>query len=601
MGIVKKKTALKIKRDAYRLFDKIDGNHPFKTTTSFSFVEYQARKRLGGSVTFFNFALAKEMGLISSRHEEKLNKTLIRKILDTFAITIINEYDIENNIEFPEDEILDRKYMATRYLQLQNQNKNGKYSGDGRSIWNGFVKSRNGIWDVTSCGTGATCLSPATKEHNKFFQTGDPTISYGCGYSTPSEGIVDVVFSEMLRNRGVRTERVLCVLTFEDGYSIKVRAAQNLMRPSHMFAHLRQNQVDRLKQIVDYSIDRDVRNKRIKQYNGPKKYDMYLDEFTERFADIAALFEQEYIFCWLDWDGDNIMVDGGLLDFGSIRQFGVFHHEYKFDDDGRWSTNIKQQLEKAKLTVHMMAQAIDYIKTDIKKPLSFYATNRKLNKRFDKLFTQYSYRYFLRRLGYEKRVYEDPSVSANKHAKDLFQNFRHLELKKMAGLLSTPDGKNAPVVYNMRGFARMLHEAVDNRIDAKTLLQKSLTDFALSVGRNVPMKEIRIAEDLITSHKKLMSKYKQRNKSFKKRSGFWNPQNRITGDGVCEVADYITAEIDDISPVELYKIVDLYLKSQREGRSIDLNYFDLNKKQNDKIKQYHAKIEEIISCYVESI
>ena len=94
------------------------------------------------------------MGLISSRHDEKLNKTLTKKLLDTFAITIINEYDIENNIEIPQSEILGRRYMATRYLQLQNQNKNGRYSGDGRSIWNGFVKSRNGIWDVTSCGNG---------------------------------------------------------------------------------------------------------------------------------------------------------------------------------------------------------------------------------------------------------------------------------------------------------------------------------------------------------------------------------------------------------------------------------------------------------------
>ena len=227
--------------------------------------------------------------------------------------------------------------------------------------------------------------------------------------------------------------------------------------------------------------------------------------------------------------------------FGSCR-FGVFHHEYKFDDDGRWSTNIKQQFEKAKLTVHMMAQAIDYIKTKRKKPLSYYAANKKLNKRFDKFFKQYSYRYFLRRLGYEEKVYMDPYVTSNKDAKKMFDSFRTLELKKMAGVLSTPDGKNVPVVYNMRNLSRILHEAIDGRLAAKNLLENSLTEFAVSVGRNVPLKEIRVAEEFLKSHTTLMAKYKQRNKAFKKRSAFWNPPNRITGDGVCEVADYLNTD-----------------------------------------------------------
>lgn len=40
-----------------------------------------------------------------------------------------------------------------------------------------------------SCGTGATCLSPATHIFKKFFQTGDPSISYGCGYSDLDDGV----------------------------------------------------------------------------------------------------------------------------------------------------------------------------------------------------------------------------------------------------------------------------------------------------------------------------------------------------------------------------------------------------------------------------
>ena len=62
---------------------------------------------------------------------------------------------------------------------------------------------------------------------------------------------------------------------------------------------------------------------------------------------IMTRFENDYIFCWLDWDGDNILIkDGGVIDFGSVRQFGLYHHAYRFDDDERWSTNIKEQKKK---------------------------------------------------------------------------------------------------------------------------------------------------------------------------------------------------------------------------------------------------------------
>ena len=53
--------------------------------------------------------------------------------------------------------------MATRYLQTQHHNKQGKTSGDGRSIWNGYVKSENLIFDISSRGTGATILSPGAQ------------------------------------------------------------------------------------------------------------------------------------------------------------------------------------------------------------------------------------------------------------------------------------------------------------------------------------------------------------------------------------------------------------------------------------------------------
>ena len=191
MSSVQKKSHLKkTTKKIYNKFNQIDGTHPLQDSCPNSYITYSARKRKGGDVAFFNFDLAKEMGLIPKNHPEELTAELKKKVLDTFALVIINEYDVINDIQFDEEDILLGKYMATRYLQLQHPNKLGKTSGDGRSIWNGRVENQKRSWDISSCGTGATSLSPATHLQNKYFQTGDPTISYGCGYSEIDEGFV---------------------------------------------------------------------------------------------------------------------------------------------------------------------------------------------------------------------------------------------------------------------------------------------------------------------------------------------------------------------------------------------------------------------------
>ena len=141
----------------------------------------------------------------------------------------------------------------------------------------------------------------------------------------------------------------------------------NLLRPSHFFAQLKQSNYDELKQLVDYYIDRQISNKTWKLTSKENRYDRFLSEMTYTFADIAAKFEIFYIFCWMDWDGDNILADGGIIDFGSVRQFGLYYHEYRFDDDDRWSTSIKEQKLKSKYTVQTFAQIVDYLKTSSKK------------------------------------------------------------------------------------------------------------------------------------------------------------------------------------------------------------------------------------------
>ena len=177
------------RHSSYPRFRELDGQHPFKAAVPDGFVDYRARRLRDGKVVFFNFELAREMGLVPSAHPDTLTPALSRAILDAFCLVIINEYDLEHGTSFPSRDLLPHAYMATRYLQLQHPSRIGKTSGDGRSVWNGFIRHGGVTWDVSSCGTGVTRLCPATAIEKKHFRTGTKITSYGCGTASIAEGI----------------------------------------------------------------------------------------------------------------------------------------------------------------------------------------------------------------------------------------------------------------------------------------------------------------------------------------------------------------------------------------------------------------------------
>ena len=124
----------------YSEFDRINGEHSFKSAVPGGNVEYQVRTRHGGRVVFFNFPLAKEMGLIPQDHPDTMNERLERKLLETFSLVIINEYDIST-----QDQISGRRTSAPSVHghalpAAAAPDKQGKTSGDGRGIWNGEVQ-----------------------------------------------------------------------------------------------------------------------------------------------------------------------------------------------------------------------------------------------------------------------------------------------------------------------------------------------------------------------------------------------------------------------------------------------------------------------------
>jgi uncharacterized protein YdiU (UPF0061 family) len=553
----------------YQNFDVINGSHSFKDKNPGSFVDYQARVRHGSKVRFFNFELAKEMGLISSLHENILKPELEKTIKKTFSLLIINEYDLLNNTKIPKEDIKEGQYMATRYLQLQHPDKTGRTSGDGRSIWYGEIQNNGRKWDISGCGTGATKLSPATSLYNKFFKSGDPSISYGCGYCEVDESLGTLFFSEVFNKNNISTERVLAILEFDKGISITVRAHECLIRPSHFFCHLKQSNYERLKNITDYYIDQQIKYKKYPKMPNDEKvrYEYFLKEIVKTFAKTTSRFEDEYIFCWMDWDGDNILMDGGIIDYGSIRQFGLFHSEYRYDDVQRYSTTILEQKAKVKYIVQSFIQIVDFLLTKKKKNISHFK-DHVMMREFEKEFELIKDQNILKKIGFEPQYIDYLIKEARSDVKAFRKVFSYFEkTKSKKGMEKVADGINWNAVFCMRDILRefpQIYLSREKNIDEYEFIEIVKSNYAKK------------ADLIVTNHRKKMIQLFQSfylklvKKSAKKfnlsqnelilkitmRSSIINKAERVTGDSVTYVVHKVLNHRPKLEASEIFELLE---------------------------------------------
>lgn len=559
-------TAKKVKKEQnhYKKFDTIDGAHPFKKAVPNGFVDYPARLRKGGKLAYFNFGLAREMGLIPKNHSDKLTKELENKILETFGIVIINEYDKMNSKVFPQNEIKEGTYMATRYLQMQHEDKTGKTSGDGRSVWNGQVKNRGRTWDISSCGTGATCLSPATSKYNKFFETGDPSISYGCGYGELDEGIATALFSDILQENNIPTEQSLAVIQYDKNFSINVRVHECLLRPSHFFGYLKQGDLESLENITNYYIE--YKYGHLKNKSKKEIYQIVLNDICDDFSKIAALFEDEYIFCWLDWDGDNILMDGSIIDYGSIRQFGMYHYEYRFDDVERFSTSLGEQKEKAKYIVQTFCQMFDFLTNKKKKPLVDFKTH-KIVKHFEKSFDSYKDKNLLKKIGLSSSAQEYIYDNHRKLISDFRKDFSYFEkTKSKKGLIKINDGITWDAIFCMRDMLRELPQIYLSRnenISDPEFIEILKSNYAKPedlVINSYRSDKIKSFQKHYWKMIKKVAKSQNKNETnilleVTMRSSVINKAERVTGDAITLITDIILKQKDKLGIDGVYRTI----------------------------------------------
>lgn len=518
------------------------------------------------------------MGLIPSNHSGTLDKNLESAILETFSLVIINEYDLIQGKKYPPESVRPKPYMATRYLQTQHKNKQGKTSGDGRSIWNGYLRNKGLTFDISSRGTGATILSPGAQLADGIVKTGDETHGYSSGLAELDEMLGSAVMSEIFYRQGIPTERCLSVVGYPDGTAIGVRSAPNLIRPAHIFRYLKQSRHCELKASVDYFIKREVENGTWQILEGERsQYTKALDYFARSYGRLAAVLEEEYIFNWLAWDGDNILASGAILDYGSIRQFAAKHDKYRFKDVDRYSASLIEQRRWARVLVQVFAQAMAFIESGTKQNLSTFKDAECLQM-FDRAFAaERDYR-VLWRIGFEPTQITYLLDHAKKEIRDFHKALSYFEdLKISRGIERLPDGFTHKPIFLIRNLLRLLpayflaqairrvdeeHAYMPGDVFCRVMAASyvSKRDLELTASRKDYIKNLQHRYLILMAT--LGKPFEEVLKTLQERSTVINHRHRITGDALVLIIEEIMAMKGKMNINGLQEALEAFIDSQ---------------------------------------
>ena len=558
----------------YEAFGQLDGSHPWRQACPDGYLDYQVRRRDGGRVVYFNYALAAEIGLIPRGHPRRMNGRLEKVILDTFALQIINEYDLAHPETWAGAEVKPGRYMATRYLQLQHRSRSGRTSGDGRAIWNGCVKTAGVTFDVSSRGTGATCLCPAAQASKRPLKTGAGGAAYGTGTADLDEMLGTAVMSEIFFRQGLPTERTLTVIDFGDGTAIGVRTAPNLIRPAHIFRYLKQGRRAELKASFDYFLGRQSDNGFWKLPSEPDaRYRKALRYLARSYGKMSAVLEEEYIFNWLAWDGDNLLASGAILDYGSVRQFAAKHDKYRYDDVDRWSSCLTEQRHFARELVKAFAQAAQFASTGRKRSLRHFARASCL-RTYDRAFDRERDRRLLWRLGFMPRQIALLMRRARREIKDLRRALVFFEdLKVSAGIEKLGDGITHRPVFLIRNLLRRLPEYYLSECGGRRGALMPADMFChIMAASYVEPEDVRLtgtrvarANNFQDCYQRLLAKagrYGRVLETVARRSAVINFEHRMTGDAIIHIIEHVIEHKSRLPADELQSALERFIESQ---------------------------------------
>jgi hypothetical protein len=321
---------------------------------------------------------------------------------------------------------------------------------------------------------------------------------------------------------------------------------------------------------MDYYIDRQIKNKIWTQVpsESSSRYDYFLSKVIETFSSMAANFEDQYIFCWLDWDGDNILMDGGIIDYGSVRQFGLYHHEYRYDDVQRWSTSIKEQKQKARYIVQSFAQIVDYLKNGKKKPIEDFKNHHSV-VHFDKRYNDYKNENLLYKIGFNHKYVSALLESYRKEVVDFRNDFTYFEMaKSVKGPQKVADGINWNAIFCMRDILRELPQLYLSRglsaeiknnefLDIIKSSYATPADLKSNLRRNLKMRSFQknYTKLFALLSKKLKIPAEKILLDVSMRSSVINKYDRVTGDSISTIVEKVMNKKPKLKAEEISEVL----------------------------------------------
>jgi hypothetical protein len=384
--------------------------------------------------------------------------------------------------------------------------------------------------------------------------------------------------SEIFYRQGIPTERCLVVIGFPDTTAIGVRTAPNLIRPAHMFRYLKQNRHAELKASVDYFIDREVENGFWEIPADPnERYTKALDYFARSYAKLAALLEEEYIFNWLSWDGDNMLASGAILDYGSIRQFAAKHDKYRYKDVDRYSASLAEQRGWARSLVQVFAQAMAFIQSGVKENLSTFK-NAECLRVFDEAFEDERDQRMLWRIGFTPEQIDYLMNNARNEIRDLDRSLSYFEDRKVKkGIEKLPDGFTHSPVFLIRNLLRLLPayyvaQTISRADDTSAYMPDDIfcRIMAASYVRKKDLEPTPSTASQVEEFQRcylrlvatLGGPFDEILKTLQERSAVINHRHRITGDAVTWIIEEVIAMKSKIRIDGLQEAIDAFIDSQ---------------------------------------
>jgi len=421
-------------------------------------------------------------------------------------------------------------------------------------------------------------LSPGAQKSDGTVRTGDESFGYSSGLADLDEMLGSAVMSEVFYRQGIPTERCLAVIGFSDGSAIGVRSAPNLIRPAHIFRYLKQGRHAELKASVDYFIAREVENNfwQIRD-DGTAKYEQALDYLARSYGKMAALLEEEYIFNWLAWDGDNMLASGAILDYGSIRQFAAKHDKYRFKDVDRYSASLTEQRYWARLIVQTFAQAMAFICSEEKQNLRAFKDAACLSVFNSTFETESNYR-VLWRMGFTPEQIDQLIRSAQKEIKEFHRSLTYFEdLKVSKGIEKLPDGLTHKPVFLIRNLLRQLPAyyvaQTLNRLDDESAYMPDDIFLRVMAASYVGKRDLRLTRSRSAQVRNFQQCYlrliaaldepfDEVLKTLQERSAIINHRHRLTGDALVYIIEEVIAITGKIKVNGLQEALDAFIDSQ---------------------------------------